>query len=372
MIAIADIHWDKTTDSVLRQTMKGMLPSQLIDVDTRMREVAQACEEGDHSLVIMGDVFNKVNPPTNIIGMFLDTLWDFIERGIKVYIIPGNHDYSSVWANVGMLSGIPLSEINIITTPQEVDIDGVEVLMVPHVPSTFQGVVSEGNFGKWLIKHFGNNHKIIISHGQVVNLNYSNDIFFEAADALAIDPNTWPEFNLMALGHVHKYHEMSNDRATIVYPGSLRITNFGEVDDQKGYLVINSDTDWKWLEYASAVTPYVHVDIDLVNKDEVDLSDDVVQELANGAVVKIRVVARDRTLVDEPAIRRAFNKYAHVSRFETIIDKGAGEVDTNALFTELSHSKQLSEYIKGMDAPESVKKLAVKLGGELISEVLGD
>ena len=99
---------------------------------------------------------------------------------------------------------------------------------------------------------------------------------------------------------------------------------------------------------------------------------DVLEELANGAVVKIRVTARDRTLVDEPDIRRAFNKYAHVSRFETIIERDDTKVEAEALFTELSHSKQLSTYVNGMDAPESVKKQAIKLGGELIAEVLGD
>jgi len=379
MIIISDIHWDKITDSVLVKTKDGTIQSQLLDVDTRMQEIYNACLEGNHSLVIAGDLFNKVNPPTNIIARFMSILWLFVKAGIHVYILPGNHDCGSNWANVSMLDGMPHDKVHVITTPQEGIVDGQEVLFVPHIAFNVIELLKEknGTFGGWLRKHFGDHHELIITHGQVVNLNYSNDIFFEAGDALEIDPNVWPSFDLMITGHVHKHHEMmefysKNKTATIVYPGSLRITNFGEVDDEKGYITFNGPRDWIWEPYESEITPYVDLTIDLVNKDEIDLSDKTVSSIAKDAVIKIKVVTRDRLLVDEPAIRRAFNKFGHVSRFETVVEKEGAEIDGDELFTELSHMEQLKEYISGMKSSDSIKKLATKLGGELISEVLGD
>jgi len=49
-----------------------------------------------------------------------------------------------------------------------------------------------------------------------------------------------PEFDYVALGHIHR-HQILNENPMMVYSGSLQRIDFGEEKDQKGFCVIDLD-----------------------------------------------------------------------------------------------------------------------------------
>ena len=51
-----------------------------------------------------------------------------------------------------------------------------------------------------------------------------------------------PEFDYVALGHVHK-HQVLGQAPPVVYSGSLQRIDFGEEDEDKGFCVVDLDTD---------------------------------------------------------------------------------------------------------------------------------
>ena len=88
----------------------------------------------------------------------------------------------------------------------------------PKIPSVFAGHVSVGDAStgseQWMM--LGRDHVLLKS-------------------AVAL-----PQFDYVALGHVHKYQELgSNPR--VVYSGSLQRVDFGEENDPKGFCVIDLD-----------------------------------------------------------------------------------------------------------------------------------
>jgi len=366
MIVIADLHMDKVSDSILFDGMS----SQVLDIRNRLVEAVVAAAKDDRILVIAGDIFNKVNPPTYVIAEFFAFLDHCRELDIYVYIIPGNHDCGVNWANISMLREVDLPNVFIITDITRIAIFDFDVTFIPHLALRQLETIEAdyGSLAELLDSMYPEGMDIVIGHGMVTGLKYDNDIFYEAGNALTIDVSAMPDFNLMVLGHVHNHCEMSGK---IVYPGSPRVTNFGEVEDEKGYVQIHKDGSWKWFSYVDEVTPYKDITIDLVTKDDVDLSDEVLEELVAGAVIKLRVLARDRIQVDEPLLIRAFNKFGHVSRFEVNIDKQAtGEAKDHARVAQEHPVDLLKTHLSKKKALAKVKQLAFKIGKEIVEEVL--
>jgi len=373
MIITADLHLGKVSDST---RLKNGMMSQIHDTSVRLMELSEAAALTCESIVVAGDIFHTVNPKTEIIKVFLDWLGILNESKILVYLMAGNHDCGVDWANIAMLSGLSLPFVKVIGSPGSVEIEGRKVLCVPHIPLKDLEAIQKdsGDLGTWLSSRFSSS-ELVIGHGMIRGLEYKNDIFFEAGDALEIDLRTFPKFKLMVLGHVHKHTAYFHKDSLVVYPGSDTIKNFGEVSDEKGYIRVDPGSlSWGFVSFVSEVTPYRDITIDLVSKDEVVLDDATLKSASMGAVVKIKVLARDRMQIDETALRRAFNRYGYVSRFETVIQKsGKSEIDSGddaSIHFDLSHDRLVTEYVTALDEKEEIKKLAISMGKEIIREVL--
>jgi exonuclease SbcD len=51
-----------------------------------------------------------------------------------------------------------------------------------------------------------------------------------------------PAFDYIALGHIHK-HQLLNENPPVVYAGSLERLDFGEVEDEKGFYIVDIGPD---------------------------------------------------------------------------------------------------------------------------------
>ena len=377
MIIISDIHLGKTNDSF----MVDGIPSQTVDIRKRLSTMVARAKLTHQCIAVAGDVFNRVNPTTHVIAEFFNWLGACKSAGVQVYLIAGNHDAGTDWTNMGMFWNADLSNVTVITEPNEIMVregrgtDEVQcaVLFWPHI-ATYQRELAEqghGDVSTYIATRFPckekGSAKFIITHGCPVGREaYANDIFFEAGNAMTIDFAAFPRLVLMVLGHIHDH--TSGGRLNWVCPGSLTINNFGEVDERKGWVEVDLlSLTWQWYAFPDDVTPWVHVELDLTEKDETSLDEKKIEKLVSGVVVKITVLAKAHGVVNEVYIRRLFSKYGHVSRFETVIIEpitGAAK-----LKSRLSHQELLEEYLKNTDAKEVEKLFALKMGAKIIEEV---
>ena len=107
-----------------------------------------------------------------------------------------------------------------------------------------------------------------------------------------------PQFDYVALGHIHKY-QVVGDHPKMVYAGSLERVDFGEEGDDKGFCVVELDTS---LPAGSRLTSFrfqkvnarrfVTVDVALRSGDR-DPTATVVEEIervgVEGAIVKLNI-----------------------------------------------------------------------------------
>lgn len=378
MIIIADIHLGKVNDSIF--TKDGEL-SQTADIRKRLDSIQARARLTKQAIIVAGDIFNKMNPTTQIMSVFFSWLSACNRNGIKVFLLAGNHDGGVDWTSMIMMKNVDLPNVMVVTMPGMVKVSEEKpdnlmtynrmVFMWPHVPLSTQASAEQGHgsVSAWAAS-MEPDAEFIVTHG-MLDLDYSNDIFFEAGNAMKIEPSAFKKLKLMVLGHIHNHTEgRLAGGGKWMYPGSLTINNFGEVDEEKGWVEVDIQTlESTWHKFPDDdVTPWVHVELDLTDKDETSLSEETIQSVATGAIVKITVLSAAHGVVNEALIRQMFNKYGWVSRFETVVTTGGAKAATENV--HLSHDQLLTSYLKDLDAPKGTKALASKLGKEIITEVL--
>ena len=209
MIIISDIHLGKTNDSIVLP--EGL--SQTLDTKKRLDFILDRAKTSGQSVVVAGDIFNRMNPTTQIMSVFFEWLSSCSRDGVNVYIIPGNHDGGVDWTSMMMLQKVDLHGITVVVSPAIWEIEerpmpkkselvSRSVLFIPHVPAVVSDS-AEKDFGSFTgyVSSVYPHADFIIGHG-TIGVDYSNDIFFEAGNALKIDPSLFSDLKLMVLGHI--------------------------------------------------------------------------------------------------------------------------------------------------------------------------
>lgn len=373
MIIIADIHLGRTNDSFI---VDGVL-SQTKDIRARLKTILARAKMTHQNIAIAGDVFNRVNPTTQIISEMFSWFILCKAAGVRVYLIAGNHDAGVDWTNMRMFQSADLQNVTVFTDPDEfmvmegrgTDEFQRKVLFWPHVPMDVREDAERGHgtVSRWVAARYPK-AEFIITHGTITGTEgYENDIFFEAGDSMPIEPGEFSNLKLMVVGHIHDHMETLKHKW--IYPGSLIVNNFGEVDEYKGWVEVNlKDLKSTWHEFPDDVTPWVHIELDLTEKDETSLDEKEIEKVVSGAVIKITVLAKAHGIVNEVYIKQLFNKYGHVTRFETVVADSAIEAVPGK--RRLSCKELLSEYLdNNTDATIEEKEFALRMGAKIIEEV---
>ncbi|PSF37553.1 exonuclease sbcCD subunit D [Aphanothece hegewaldii CCALA 016] len=131
-----------------------------------------------------------------------------------------------------------------------------------------------------------------------------------------------PEFEYVALGHVHKHQNLnlSND-PPIVYPGSIDRVDFSEEKEEKGYVIINVEkgsVNWEFCPLP--VRNFCTIEVDACNKDnpqEVILKA-IEKKDINEAVIRLiyKIRSEQIELIDMSEIHQAL-KPAHTYSIRT-------------------------------------------------------
>lgn len=137
MILFSDFHADAHSEFARpwKDGCNTRLKSQM-DVLTRIFEITQ--EEGEHTLVFLGDWFHRWKAvDTSVASMVSRTLYDLLDRhkDVSLVMMPGNHDMPN--KNNPSVSTIDPysahSRIRVISSPSIVEIEGDPFAFVPYL-----------------------------------------------------------------------------------------------------------------------------------------------------------------------------------------------------------------------------------------------
>lgn len=379
MLITADSHIGKSNDN----PPGTILPIKCVDVRTRLFELLDAAEKKSVPLIIAGDVFDKENPPAYAHDIFVEFLDEAQKREIPLYIIPGNHDCGAVWSALMVsrrMFDCPPSEITIVMDrPFVLTYKKMSVCLIPHLPKKqYASILEEhGTVKEWVCKETGKkSFDVLVTHAHVDGAVSSSETeLMESGTAYHFTPNDWPSFKLGVFGHVHKHQVLKIKRsATVIYPGSIIMNDFGERKDIKGFVTVEKTEggiDWTFEKFTSDVTRYKQIKIDLLTKDVFTTTDPQLKKL-KGYLLKIVVHTDDLAKVDEVEIRKIFNKYSYVVRFERVhYQAGKTSIDIeddDVIFSGVAYDKLLKSWLNKREGiRDSIKRLALKIGKEVVS-----
>ncbi|UCE40655.1 MAG: metallophosphoesterase [Candidatus Aminicenantes bacterium] len=203
------------------------------------------------AIVHGGDLLFRSRVPARLVDMAFAPLKEIADKGIKVYIVPGNHERSKIPFKI--LSLHP--NIHIFDSPRTFVIEkkGLRVALsgFPYcresVRAQFPRILQETGWREFQKGCDG--HILCVHHcfegAKVGPVNYT---FRYKEDVIRVC-DVPREFTAVLAGHIHRYQILTKDltgrslSTPVYYPGSIERTSFAEKDEKKGYFMFKLAAD---------------------------------------------------------------------------------------------------------------------------------
>lgn len=230
---------------------------------------------GEIDIVIHGgDVFNRSRPPSDVAWQAFEPLRRVADRGVPVYIVPGNHER-------GRLPHLRFAQhprIHVFDEPRTfvVEAKGVRVAVAgfpserDDVRRRFADLVSATGYGAVSA------HAHLLCLHQCVEgatVGPADYMFTTAADVIRCS-DIPHGFAAVLSGHIHRHQVLTADprgqalAAPVLYPGSIERTSVAEADEAKGFMIVDLRVDARtvnvhWRFHQLHARPLVRHDLKL-------------------------------------------------------------------------------------------------------------
>jgi len=229
------------------------------DFLTNYATALQPALDGAVDLVVHGgDVFNRSRVVPSLAYQAFAPLTRVADAGVPVYVVPGNHER-------GKLPHLRFAQhqrIHIFDRPRTfvTDVRGARVALAgfpserDEVRTRFTSLLQETS---WQVPA---DVRLLCLHQCVegATVGPANFTFTTGADVIR-GADIPSGFAAVLSGHIHRHQTLTRDlrgralAAPVLYPGSIERTSFAEVDEEKGYMIVEvvredgaARVDWRF------------------------------------------------------------------------------------------------------------------------------
>jgi len=369
----ADWHLDNMRKTYL---INGR-PNREIDLDRQVEYMADKCVEKEVKLFfIAGDLFNKNYISGYFFNKAIDYLREFTARGIKVIVIPGNHELKEV--------GVPITNTiyqlrdklietwgDITLLEKHVTGCEVDILLIPHIRYGFiEKFESFTEYVTDVLRKWKKGKKIIIGHFQPEGTIPGSEQEMFSGSTRIINPYIFGN-HLVFCGHIHKPQNKKN----LYIVGSPVRFNLAERKEDKRFIIYDTKAD-KVESIKLNCQKIILVKVDLYNKNTLNLSDKDMGKLKRfkNSIIYIRVEASKKNshLINIGLIRELFEKInAKIVSYKMEIIKEQKEDKDKKSGRKLSmlpdkiFLRILNKKVKDSHDKSRLQKVGIKLLGEV-------
>jgi len=209
-------------------------------------------DQNPDGVIIAGDIYDKSVPSAEAVELFDDFLVRLAGRGLKVFVISGNHDSAERIAFGGRLmdkSGIYMSpvyngEVKPIKLTDE--FGEINIYMLPFIkPANVKRFFPDTDINsytdaiKTAIDDMNvdvSKRNILITHQFVTGAVRSESEEVSVGGSDNVDASSFECFDYVALGHIHRSQKCGNE--FIRYCGTPLKYSFSEANDKKSVTVL--------------------------------------------------------------------------------------------------------------------------------------
>jgi len=330
---IADVHLSGySQDKIVNQ-----LPERLNSLKNILYQIANYCIENKiNTVVIGGDLLHGKSLIHAVAqSIMLEYFRDFTET-LEFIIIDGNHDVSAKGKDaVSALKSLD-NEPNVIRYKEPTMVGDVYF-----VPWSF-GIaeIIKNNKAKYLISHFGLNEGILNSGASIIS-------------DLGI-PDLAGKYKYVILGHYHKPQSIIRKDIELYYVGSPIQIDWGEKNEEKRFLVIDTDNDIINSIPTQGYTKYCEFII------TPDNSNEIVQEAIKlkGEGHFVKLVKTES--IDTLALEKDF----------IVVDRTEKDITNRGVNTSMSMDDKLQSFLDIKQIPKELRSAYIIGAKEIIDDTI--
>ncbi len=337
ILHFADAHIDMANYG--RHDPETGLPLRVLDFLKSLDTIIDTAIQEKVDLVLFaGDTYRDRNPAPTFQREWEKRMMRLSRAGIPTLLLVGNHDISPSIGRahaIEELATLEVPHIRVLDKPALLGPDELEglplqVIAVPWIARS--GMMAalglsavdpaqvftkmEERIGElidaWLEKADPQLPVVLTAHCSIQGAVFGNERVVMLGSDLVLSPSLVrdPRLDYVALGHIHKPQNLNeNAHPPVIYPGSIERVDFGEVNDDKYFVIAHverghAEVEWRQLK---EVRPFVDRCYRLETQDDVTMQ--ICRALPDpdrmaGAIVRLTVdYPRDwETLIDDTAL----------------------------------------------------------------------
>lgn len=400
ILHFADAHIDMANYG--RRDPESGLPMRVMDFLKSLDVIVDAAIDNKVDLVIFaGDAYKDRNPAPTFQREWGRRMMRLSRAEIPTLLVVGNHDLSPALGRAHAMEAfdtLDVPHVRVIDrptflTPEDLEGLPMQVLALPWISRSglmaALGLSASTNnvyeqiearltelIQDWLDKADPTLPTVFTAHASVQGAQYGGERTVMLGGDLVL-PGTMvrdPRLDYVAMGHIHKPQNLNEGgHPPVVYPGSIERVDFGEVNDNKYYVLAHvekgkTSVDWCELDH---IRPFIDRYYTINNRDAV--TEKICSFLPpepelEGAVLRLVLeYPRDwEPLIDEAALR----EYA-ASCFEFHLIKRP-QIDGRIRLPEgqgvgsLTPLELLEKYLLATHVDKEESEELLKLAGELL------
>ncbi|MFW6182570.1 MAG: metallophosphoesterase family protein [Chloroflexota bacterium] len=402
ILHFADAHIDIANYG--RHDPQSGLPLRVVDFLNALDQIVDRAVTEEVDLVLFaGDAYKDRNPQPTFQREWGRRMMRLSRAGIPTVLLVGNHDNAPASGRAHTLQEYGTLQIPHLHVADKLDLLTPDVLGLPVQIVTIPWVarshfMSRGETAGLTLDEIleqiearvadGVTHYmeaadpdlplILLAHASVHGARYGSERTVMLGQELVLSRAMVADkrWSYVALGHIHRHQSLNDDRQPpIVYPGSIERIDFGEANEEKGFVLANvshGESNWEFVKLETRQ----FIDLNIETPDADTFMADVMNQLpprakVRDAICRVRLsYPRDwEPLLDEAAIHDHFSEALSIQiQKHRQISKRARLGDTAAVET-MAPEELLATYWQtiGLEAEEAAEMQ--KLAREVLSEI---
>jgi len=338
ILHFADAHIDMANYG--RHDPQSGLPLRVIDFLKSLDTIVEtAIQERVDLVLFAGDAYKDRNPAPTFQREWGRRIIRLSRAGIPTLLLVGNHDLSPALGRAHAIEEFTTLEVPHVRVldrptflqPDELEGVGLQILALPWVSRA--GLIAQLGLRaaepgqifeeletrltelvqSWLEVADPSLPTVLTAHASVQGAKYGGERTVMLGNDLVLPGSLVrdPRLDYVALGHIHKPQDLNkNAHPPVIYPGSIERVDFGEVNDEKFFVVADiqrgqTQVEWRKL---TGIRPFI--DREVILKSKEDLNERLrkalpSQEKLKDAIVRLTMEYPHgwEELIDDAALR---------------------------------------------------------------------
>ena len=381
--------------------------TRLVDFLDTLDEVVTFASENSADIVLFcGDAYKSRNPNQTHQREFAKRIYSLANNGIQVFLLIGNHDSPNIPGPASALDIFPTLNIpnvrigsTLTTHLIETKSGPIQIVSLPWVRkgqfmssaetdqlsteelnSTIQSMLTTE------ISYQASNldpdiPSILSGHVSIDSARTSSEKSMMLGNDYVLLKSSvaLPQFDYVALGHIHKY-QLLNETPKVVYPGSLQRIDFGEEKDVKGFCSIHLDptkktgqreTSYKFIPVNARRMVTIKITLDEIDQEPTNtiiteikkhnITDSIVQ-------VMIEVPALLYDQIDDTLVKESLSSAHLIATIRKNVVEQKRQRLSHNYSGDISPVEALKSYLNTRDISKHRSNMILEKGTNLIEE----